>query len=178
MLDVHVATLPTTPRDWLDQCLASVRAAAVLAPFPVHVHVVEGVKGHIGLARQRGFAQGSQPFATYVDDDDYVAPEAFACLAPALEQSPLAVFTAQSLLQAGDLVDGGAYHMLAVYHRSLLQDFPFELYTWAVDVHLRRRAHAQPTRCIVVPERVYVYRNDGRSAGLRDAAPHERRAHT
>lgn len=118
MLDVHVLTLPDSRQDWLQQCLASVDAAARAAPFPVGVHVVDGVAGHIGLGRARGFALGESPFVTYVDDDDFVDADAFACLSTAFESSPRLIFTQERMVQNEKPAGCGGGHHLAVLRRE------------------------------------------------------------
>lgn len=69
-VDVHVAMLPCVRPAWRDECLAS------LDDEPCNVHVVDGVEGHIGQARLRGFQQGTAPYVSFADPDDYVLPGA------------------------------------------------------------------------------------------------------
>lgn len=120
MLDVHILTLGHRS-ERLDRAVASCRAAAEAAGFPVSIHVVEGINGHLGLSRLKGYAAGGNMYKTHVDADDWVEPDAFACLLPALSSGALAVTT-------GEVVHEGAIsrkapesrHHLAVYHRSVL----------------------------------------------------------
>lgn len=118
MLDVHVAASNDTRREWLEQCIYSVQDAIDHAGFAVHLHVVDAHPGHIGLARRDGFNQGSSPFVTFVDDDDYLAPHAFACLAPALALVPRLLFTAEHRIQNGKPAGTGTGHHLAVMRRE------------------------------------------------------------
>lgn len=80
--DVHVLTLETDNKDWLNQCLSS------LEPEPVNVHLIPGIVGHIGKGRAAGFSAGSSPFVSFVDSDDYVMPGAFKRAVDKLESNP------------------------------------------------------------------------------------------
>lgn len=175
MLDVHILIQPDIPREWVEQCLESVSDAAACAGYPVYVHVLDGVAGHIGKGRSAGYARGDQPYVTYVDNDDYVLPSAFAALGDAFAQSPDAIFPAESTLQNGHLRAGQQRHHLCVYRRSHL----FDHAQWLVCGDLAQMTAMRGMQCIEVPERVYVhrlYQSDGRA--LRRKHPDEwRRAH-
>lgn len=153
-LDVHVAILPETPCQWVDRCIKSVRIAAERASFPVHIHVVPGEPGHVGIARGRGYACGSAPFVTYVDDDDEVLPEAFAVLP--LHRNPSAVFTAELMNKNGARLAVSRRHNLSVYRRDVLAGVDFGAWRYAIDAHCRRLAVARDD-VIDVPQAVYVW---------------------
>jgi hypothetical protein len=68
MLDVHILIHPDTPRDWVTQCLDSVHEAADSAAYPVAVHTLPAVLGHIGQGRAQGYALGDP--ATLPADGD------------------------------------------------------------------------------------------------------------
>lgn len=124
MLDVHV--LITNPRaDWVAQCKASIAAAIAAAGFPVAVHYLDGEIGHIGRGRARGYALGEHPYATCVDDDDYVLPNAFAQMREALESGTSAVCTPEweeRTGQPGRLFAGISRHHLIAYRRTDIID--------------------------------------------------------
>jgi hypothetical protein len=62
-------------QDWLEQCLAS------LENEPINLHVLPGVRGHIGAGRAAGFATGEAEFVSFVDPDDWIEPGAVSkCL--------------------------------------------------------------------------------------------------
>ena len=154
-LDVHVAVLPQTPAEWVARCLSSVEAAASRAPFPVHVHVVDGVPGHVGKARERGYACGSAPFVTYVDDDDEVLPEGFAMLP--LERNPAAVFTAEVIDNGRGRWVARRRHNLSVYRRDVLAGVDFAAWPYAIDAHCRQVAGRHPD-VIDLPEPACIWR--------------------
>lgn len=122
MLDVHVIVSPDTPREWVSQCTTSVRLAAKLAGFPVGVHQLAAVDGHIGEGRAAGYAIGLQPYVTCVDDDDYVLPHAFAQMRDALESGASAVFTPEVTLQNDCFAEGRKRHHLIAYRRGDIID--------------------------------------------------------
>lgn len=122
MLDCHIIVSHDTKPTWVLQCLGSVRTAADQAGFPVHVHQVIGVPGHIGQARAAGYAMGNHPYVTCVDDDDYVLPHAFAQMAEALRSGASAICTPELSLQNGHLRPGSKRHHLIAYRRELLID--------------------------------------------------------
>ncbi len=159
MLDVHVLTLPGTPAAWVEQRRASIAVAAHEAGFPVTVSEVRGIRGHIGQARVAAFALGTHPFVTYVDDDDYLMPNAFACLRSALEADPAAIFTGELVDTAGRLKPRHARHNMTVVRRSIAEAADLTDYRVAPEVRLRRLACQDESQVIDVSECVYVYRN-------------------
>lgn len=124
------------------------------SPYPVHVHVVPWVKGHIGKARANGYAQGSQPFVTYVDDDDYVLPHAFSAMSKAIESGADAIFPDEQTWQNGQIRAGAKRHHLAIYRRSMLIDHA----QWKVCGDLQQSVVAGKGHCIDLPEALYVHR--------------------
>ena len=154
MLDCHIIVSPSTPPAWLQQCLDSVHEAADRAGFPVAVHLADYVAGHVGQARAAGYALGDQPYVTYVDDDDYVMPEAFATMATLFEQLPDAVFMAESQLQNGRMRDGPQRHHLCIYRRDQIIDHT----QWVVCGDLAQMSAVDGGHCIDVPARNYVHR--------------------
>ncbi len=117
-LDVHTIHSDDTPQAWKEQCVQSVLEAAKQAGYPVNIWNVMGEAGHIGNGRAHGFSKGSYGYVTFVDDDDFVAPNAFACLAPALALRPRLVFTREQLLQNDRDAGIGSGHHLAVMRRK------------------------------------------------------------
>ncbi len=81
-VDTHVLLLPSTRQDWWEQCRVS------LENEPIHLHVTDGVEGHIGQARAKGFSLGESPYISCVDHDDIVVPGAFQACIDALEANP------------------------------------------------------------------------------------------
>ena len=125
MLDIHIIKLPERP--YFLECISSVERAIEKAPFPVAVHVVDGVVGNMGIGRAKGFSLGTYPYQTYVDDDDTITEDALVELEEALMLSPDAVFTYNRVI----LPDGTSYiekieHALCVYKRGLLDKVDME----------------------------------------------------
>lgn len=132
MIDVHVLTLPNERQDWLDQCLTSLQG------HPIQLHVIEGVQGHIGQGRIKGYSQGTSPYVASVDSDDRVLPGAFdACLQCLESNSELAAaWTAEHLLWNDELIEVPPHlyymHHIVVFRRAWLnqvldqyQDHPY-----------------------------------------------------
>lgn len=153
-LDVHMAISSHTPRHWVNFAVRSVRRAAMQAPFPVWLHLVKGVDGHIGQARAHGFAQGRAPYVTFVDDDDYVLPHAFRALHEALLQNPDAVFPRERILQNGKFLPGAQQHAMFVFKREHLIDFR-DWPNYGEQAQIRK---LQALKFINIPDELYVYR--------------------
>jgi hypothetical protein len=123
MLDVHILTLPTSDPKWFSQCVDSVMDAADRAGFPVDVHLINGVLGHIGKGRAEGYSLGQHAYVTCVDDDDFVYPFAFAQMKPHLSSGVhAAIATPEMILRNGLLEEGKQRHHLIAYKRNVLID--------------------------------------------------------
>lgn len=159
MIDLHILTLSDSRADWRDRCVASVLDAAARAGYPVHVHVVPGIDGHLGLARARGYAVGSAPWKCYVDDDDYVLPGAFKALAPHLSSDVAAIFPRERIEQNGRFHKHtqGRHHLWPV-RAELALGFDHEAWPSMPDEMLRRTAAADPRGVLDVDDVVYVHR--------------------
>lgn len=155
MLDVHVLVMATTPKSWVDQCISSVMHESLQAPFPVEVHIMDGIPGHIGEARNKGYAMGSHPYVSYVDDDDYILPNAFVQMRDALLSESSVIFTPELTLQNGWLRSGETRHHLVAYPRSSIIDHsPYKVCgDMAQMLHASRECH--PTD---LPNHGYVHR--------------------
>lgn len=117
MLDVHILVSHDTRPEWLAQCIGSVRIAAALADFPIDVHEVPAVIGHIGVGRTAGYKLGSHPYVTCVDDDDYLLSHAFSQMTDAIKSGFQAIFTPEFTLQNGHMRTGLKRHHLVAYRR-------------------------------------------------------------
>lgn len=74
-IDVHVLHLPGENQEWADQCARS------LVDEPINVFNLDGIYGDIRQARYEGYKQGTAPYVSFVDPDDFVHPGAFqVCL--------------------------------------------------------------------------------------------------
>ena len=82
LVDTHVILMSDSNEKWWDECQDS------LAGEPVNIHVIEGVKGHIGKGRVKGFIEGKSPYVSCVDPDDLIIPGAFEKCIEALEDNP------------------------------------------------------------------------------------------
>ena len=113
MIDVHVLTHSGTKPEWLDQCLQS------LAAEPCTVHVVPGVEDNIAAGREIGFAQGTHPYLTFVDSDDYVLPGAMEAMCGALQHHEAAVGMEQQLTDGALSRPIGGHHLFAIRREAL-----------------------------------------------------------
>jgi hypothetical protein len=171
MLDCHIIVSADTPRAWVTQCLDSVFEARDRAGYPVTVRIVDGVPGHIGKARAAGYALGTEPYVTCVDDDDYMLPDAFAQMIDALRTGAPAICTPELTLQNGQLRPGHPRHHLAVYRRSVLIDHT----QWPCCGDVAQLAAIPPAEVIDLPSPQYVHRIYGASKAraMRRANPSE-----
>ena len=133
-LDVHVLVMDYTPAEVLERCKQSLQAAAEQAGYPVAVHFLPGVVGHLGRARANGYAMGSHPYVTHVDDDDWVESNAFAVLADHLAAGVDAITTGENHVR-GEVVTPApdARHHLAVYRRDALQQIGYSAFQFYPD---------------------------------------------
>lgn len=157
-LDVHMIVSDTTAPEYVQQAIASVKRARDCASYPVSLHIVHGVAGHVGIGRQRGYSRGHHPYVTFVDDDDYVLDHAFETIRSALEQTPDAVFTREWLLQNGVMIESNNRHHLAVYKREVATAFDFPQWVVDGDLALKHTLMRENAAIIDVPDPVYVWR--------------------
>lgn len=171
MLDVHVLTLPTTNKQFVQECLASVTVAANAAGFPVSVHVVDGIDGHLGISRARGYAAGNSPYVTHVDDDDFVQPGAFAALLEPMQAGATTIYTKEwRLMPDGRLLDGYSKHHLAAYRRDLIADLDLRFYNFEADAWIGRQMRAAG-ETVLIDEPLYIWRqHESNCMRLRKAA--------
>ena len=85
-VDVHVLHCYEPP-EWIDAALKSMENE------PVNVHLCEGIKGKVGLARANAFQHGNADFVAFVDADDEVMPGAFDAALSILDSRPDVVAT-------------------------------------------------------------------------------------
>lgn len=121
-LDCHVIVAHDTPHAWVRECIESINVAVACAGFDVQVYMAPYVDGHVGLARAGGYALGSHPYVTCVDDDDYVLPHAFSQMKDALASNATAVCTPEQTLQNGHFRRGAKRHHLIAYRRARIID--------------------------------------------------------
>lgn len=152
-VDLHVLIQPTTPGEYVLECLDSLEIAISRSPYPVNVFLIPGAVGHLGNLRQLAYSKGTAPYVTHVDDDDYVLPDAFAVMEPALRLRPHAVFPNEWRLIDGELVPGIERHHLALIRRDCIVDHaPYELYCDVAQLRVLKNLGKN------VRERVYVWR--------------------
>ena len=127
MIDVHVLTLPGLPEEWVKQRRDSIEAAVAAAGFPVYVHEVEGIAGHLGRSRKKGYSVGTQPYVSHVDHDDWVREDAFSIVKPLLEEGVDAITTGEVLVRGEVHTLSPNYpHHLAVFKRDMIEGLPYD----------------------------------------------------
>src|SRR5580698_3155050 len=144
MLDVHVLTSSDTPHYWAADCHRSLRNAMLRSPYPVRIHWSPCYTNHIGKARMVGFAQGSHPYVTFVDEDDWVDEDFFAALAPSLAGSPTAIFLPEWMeLPNGKSIKRQTRHCRGVYRREYTEAFDFIEWPVYAEIALRLDVEAK-----------------------------------
>lgn len=178
MLQVHVLVSETTKKEWVDQCLKSVYVARDRADYPIQIDIVPGIPGHIGKGRAKAYAKSSARWKTYVDDDDYLLPNAFVDLKKHLHHDVAAIFTREQTWQNGRLHPGTfADHHLQVYRDDIVDGYDHNLTTMS-DVWCRELAKRDPRGVLSVDDVTYVHRvyYDSKARVLRRKNPSERDA--
>lgn len=177
-LDVHVLLSPNTKPEWQQQCLRSIGHAVQRAGFPVHVHPCPAIPGDVGAARAVGYAKGSAPWKTYVDDDDHVLPDAFEVLGQHLASTnAAAVFPREYVMQNGHMLSKiNARHHLCTYRADVVAAFPLRDWPVMCDLALQLTATADPRGVLDINQTLYVHRVYANSGGrrLRLRSPAER----
>lgn len=120
-LDIHVLVHPDTPTPWVNEAVASVKAAQECATFPTALHVLDADTTSIGKGRMAGYAKGKHAFVTSVDDDDWVLPNAFYMLRKVLRGNPVGVTTGYyvNLPGAHGLREANTRDNLRVFRRDV-----------------------------------------------------------
>jgi len=133
VIDVHLLTLPNDRQDWFDQCMASLKHQ------PITLHVLAGVKGHIGKGRFNGFSIGEQPYVSLVDPDDIVTQNGFSDCIKLLQERPEldGAYTAEDQVYQDDLgiwrvqkakpERGSHVHHLMVLKRDVVNQYLTDL---------------------------------------------------
>lgn len=143
MIDVHILSHPTQDRSVnLMQLLVKLRRSD-----EINVHVVKGIKGHIGRGRLRGFLEGTSEYVTFIDDDDDVDVAVLESCEAILDANPevSGVHTAELIAHKGQtriakssVEDGGILglkdihqmHHLVVIRRKAMNDYLYKLSAW------------------------------------------------
>ena len=121
MLDVIIMISKSTPHAFVDECQRTVRVAADVATYPVNVIEVPGVPGHIGKAMLAGLARSTATYVAWVDDDDFVLPNAFSCLQRHFDAKPSAICAREiQLLANSSLVAVDRRHHLTAFRREVV----------------------------------------------------------
>ncbi len=138
-IDVHVLHC-YEPKEWVDACLKS------MLNEPVNVHLCDGIKGKVGLARANAFRKGDAEYVAFVDADDEVVSGAFNAALEVLDNKPSVVGTYCDV-QLIDAPEGSGYikapwnpltqllhasevHHLHVMRRSAVDYWLDELEKW------------------------------------------------
>lgn len=153
MLDLHVL-VHNARRDWVDQCKASIDEAVRHAGYPVAVHYVVGEHGHIGRGRAKGYALGSYPYVLKIDDDDYIAPNALALLAPHLRRGVPVVAAKERYLVNEAMSSGVIGHGFVAFKRELLISHA----VWKCCGDIAQLVALQHEPRVDLPDEVYIYR--------------------
>ena len=141
MLDLHILTVPLAKREWEVQRDESIRVAVNQAGFPVEVHSLPGVVGHIGQGRAAGYRLGGHPYVTYVDADDYLLPSALSEMKGALEDGAEAIAPGETTVQNGIFRRHSYPHHLICYRRDVAEGFPMQEWVVCGDLALANSAN-------------------------------------
>lgn len=106
-IDVHMLVMPSNRADWREQALASIVDAANRVDSAIELHLAPAVPGHMGKARAAAYALGDAPLVTFVDEDDWLEPDAFVAVLAALDG------------RVGNVLTAGRVHHLATGQSTL-----------------------------------------------------------
>jgi hypothetical protein len=126
-LDVVTIISDSTPREWVDECLRSIDVAASQAGYEINMIRVPGIPGHIGNAMRAGIDRSTADWLAWVDDDDYVLPNAFACLHSHFAARPTAICAREIKLGAnGHRVPSQRRHHLTAFRADVARVLPMD----------------------------------------------------
>ncbi len=109
LVDTHVTTMPDTNPDWWKECRNSLKGE------PINLHLIDGVKGHVGKGRLKGFSKGESPYISCVDPDDIVIQGAYEACIEVLEKNPEAcgAYTDEYLINStGEIIRPGVWNKM------------------------------------------------------------------
>jgi hypothetical protein len=171
-LDVHVLVSHTTYKPWQARCFRSIGVAKALAGFPVAVHLIPALQGHLGIMRYQGYRKGTAPYVANVDDDDYITPDAIAVLREGLLANADAIFPQEWMqsceikgdsVNEGPLTKGRQRHSMKVFQRRHLIDH--RSWVWASDVAQMVYLNTLP-HLIDIARPTYVWRVNQQSNSM------------
>ena len=172
MIDVHVLTLPER-FGFLTECLQS------LEDQSINIHVVGGIKGHIGKGRVLGYSKGESEWVSFVDDDDLAEPQAYQKILNAMSKFPSAdaILTHESRIdESGHQIsrkykrpnmsepylfngDIARSNHIMVFRRNLIEQFfPVFLNTPSGGDFLVRSLYCKDKASVMIPENLYRWR--------------------
>ncbi len=159
MLDIITLVSQSTPAHYVTQCILSIQLAANLAGYAVNQIQSPGVAGHIGHAIMQALACCRGKYVAFVDDDDFVLPNAFECLAPHFASNPAAICARelQQVVETGLLIPNHERHHLSAYSRAVIDSIQFEQLPAFIPPALQTAALSRGN-IIDVMQWVYVYR--------------------
>lgn len=172
MLDVVTVVSDTTNKNYIQECRMSIRRAKQMCSFDVNVIESPGIIGNIGQAMQRGMQQGTAPYVVWVDDDDFVLPNAFSCLEKHFEKKPSAIFAREVMLLAnGRHRPRLNRHHLTAFRRDVVESMPMEEYATHTSMDMRLYIEQNHQDYVDELSWVYVHRKyDSEGFKLRQAA--------
>ena len=141
MIDVHVIVRTTTNPEWVEQAIASIPTGLC------NVHVIDGADGidTTTINRLKGFNSGTAEYVSFVDDDDYVLPDAFEKCYEFLENNLdyAAVGTLENKLFDDGTIKSRSIDEVLRYKKG---DEHYEYFKWARLHHIIvfRREHVMP----------------------------------
>lgn len=124
-LDILITISATTPAPFVNECRRSVRAAVDRCSFAARVIEVPGVPGNIGQAMLNGVAMSSAEYVAWVDDDDFVLPNAFTCLGRHFAAQPDAICAREIKWMPNGRWSASMHrHHLTAWRRTFLTQHP------------------------------------------------------
>lgn len=85
-----------------------------------------------------GYSRGNASWKTYVDDDDYLLPNAFALMKDSMDSGTEAIFSKELMWQNGYTFDGYPRHHLIAYRKEVTESFDQTSWVVAGDLAMAR----------------------------------------
>lgn len=130
-IDVITVISPGTKKGYVNQSITATKVAADHSTAVGKIITSDGVPNNIGLAFKNGLKTSTAEYVCWVDDDDLVLPNAFACLERHLASQPAAIFAREIHLYANGhlaFADPKRRHHLTIYRRDVVDRMPLQDY--------------------------------------------------
>lgn len=153
MLDIITLVSENTNNSWVNQAVSSVNEAIKYSEVDCNYIISPGVPGNIRKARLQALKKSKADYIAWVDDDDYLLPNALTNTTKYLNEDYTAIFAREMrLFNNGLFKPNYRRHHFSIYRRDVVEKALNNNLFWTEFV----RYAEQPVMDLY--EWVYIYR--------------------